>query len=183
MSRSHAFALYAINLALFILLDHYPDHFNLFDDQDFLSLAAAFSIISSRSILGRNTYHIFRQSVRSKAKVAGTAAKAKEPATRLPDEIKDLILGADEEEPSPASASSVSTAGTAFSITKGPSSAASGGRSPASDEDDRRSGAMEVEWETGGKQEGQGAGGLNVCEMLERYEALSLGKDERDERK
>ncbi|KAL2010880.1 hypothetical protein VTN00DRAFT_3598 [Thermoascus crustaceus] len=183
MSRSHAFALYAVNLALFVLLDHYPDHFNLFDDQDFLSLAAAFSIISSRSILGRNMYHIFRQSVRSKAKVAGTAAKAKEPATRLPDEIKDLILGADEEEPSPASASSVSTAGTAFSITKGPSSAASGGGSPESDEDDRRSGAMEVEEETGGKREGQGAGGLSVCEMLERYEALSLGKDERDERK
>ncbi|KAL2004148.1 hypothetical protein VTN02DRAFT_6245 [Thermoascus thermophilus] len=184
MSRSHAFALYAINLALFTLLDHAPDPLDdLFDDPDFLALAAAFAILASRSILGRNTYHLFRQAVRSKVRVklAGTAAagtakaKGPAPASRLPDEIKDLLLlrrsadddddnaTADEEEPSPVSASSVSTAGTAFSLIKGPS----GGRSPASDDDG----------------DGEGGGGdtagLNVCEMLERYEALSLGRDER----
>lgn len=176
MSRSHAFALYAVNLALFVILDH-PD-FDLFD-ADFLSLAGAFSIVASRSILGRNLYQVLRQSLRSRGKAqAVIKAKDKEPSTRfppLPDELKDLLLGDDhEEEPSPVSASSA--ASSAFTAIKGSRSSSS------SDEDDGRS-DVSSSGKREGESKGEGGGGLGVCEMLERYEALSLGKEERDERK
>ncbi|KAL2824801.1 fungal-specific transcription factor domain-containing protein [Aspergillus cavernicola] len=64
MSRAHHFAIYAINLALFVMVEH-----SLFDilDPDFLLLASAFSSLASRSHIGRNLFHLFRQNVRAKA--------------------------------------------------------------------------------------------------------------------
>jgi hypothetical protein len=56
--------MYAINLALLILLEQ--EGFDVVD-KDFLSLASAFSIVASRSVLGQTPLHIFRQSVRAKA--------------------------------------------------------------------------------------------------------------------
>ncbi|OJJ48134.1 hypothetical protein ASPZODRAFT_14285 [Penicilliopsis zonata CBS 506.65] len=83
MRRAHSFAMYAINLALFALLE--LDAFDILDP-DFLSLASAFSIVASRSLLGRNLFHIFRQSVRAK----NQGRRARESAS-LPDELKELF--------------------------------------------------------------------------------------------
>ncbi|KAJ5975081.1 hypothetical protein N7481_008788 [Penicillium waksmanii] len=83
MSRAHPFALYAITLALFTMMEH--QSFNVLD-QDFLSLASALSIVASRSALGRNLFHIFRQSVRAKAQ--GDRIRD---ASSVPDDLKDLF--------------------------------------------------------------------------------------------
>jgi hypothetical protein len=83
MSRAHPFALYAITLALFTMMEN--QSFDVLD-QDFLSLASAFSIVASRSALGRNLFHIFRQSVRAKAQ----GDRIRE-ASSVPDELKDLF--------------------------------------------------------------------------------------------
>lgn len=83
MSRAHPFALYAINLALFTMME--PPSFDILD-QDFLSLASSLFIVASRSALGRNLFHIFRQSVRAKAQ--GDRVRD---ATSIPDELTDLF--------------------------------------------------------------------------------------------
>lgn len=83
ISRAHPFALYAVNLALFTMMEH--ESLDVLD-QDFLSLASAFSIVASRSALGRNLFHIFRQSVRAKAQ--GDRIRD---ASSIPDELKDLF--------------------------------------------------------------------------------------------
>ncbi|KAL5343576.1 hypothetical protein BJX70DRAFT_393636 [Aspergillus crustosus] len=63
MERANQFAMYAILLALFAFLEQ--PSFNVLD-HDFLSLTSAFSVIASRSQVGMNLFHIFRQSVRSR---------------------------------------------------------------------------------------------------------------------
>lgn len=83
MSRAHPFALYAITLALFTMMEH--ESFDVLN-QDFLSLASALSIVASRSALGRNLFHMFRQSVRAKAQ--GDRVRD---ASSVPDELKDLL--------------------------------------------------------------------------------------------
>ncbi|KAJ5496262.1 hypothetical protein N7463_008249 [Penicillium fimorum] len=83
VSRMHQFAMYAINLALFTMLEQ--ESFDVLDE-DFLTLASAFSIVASRSALGRNLFHIFRQSVRAKAQ--GYRIRG---ANSVPDELKELF--------------------------------------------------------------------------------------------
>ncbi|GAB1196172.1 hypothetical protein APSETT444_005439 [Aspergillus pseudonomiae] len=83
VSRAHHFALYAINLALFTMLDH--DSFDILD-QDFLSLTSAFISLASRSQLGRNLFHLFRQSVLTK----GQGQRASSSST-VNDELKSLF--------------------------------------------------------------------------------------------
>ncbi|KAL4975968.1 fungal-specific transcription factor domain-containing protein [Aspergillus desertorum] len=64
MAHAHHFAMYAINLALFVLVERHGK-FDILDNV-FLFLASAFASIASRSQLGRNLFHLFRQSVRAK---------------------------------------------------------------------------------------------------------------------
>ncbi|KAE8144610.1 fungal-specific transcription factor domain-containing protein [Aspergillus avenaceus] len=83
VSRAHHFALYAINLALFTMLDH--DSFDIVD-QDFLSLTSAFISLASRSQLGRSLFYLFRQSVLAKGQ--GQRASS---SRMVNDELKALF--------------------------------------------------------------------------------------------
>lgn len=146
VSRAHHFAMYAINLALFTMLEQ--DSFDVLDP-DFLSLASAFSIVASRSALGRNLFHIFRQSVRAKAQ--GSRIRD---ASAIPAELKDLF---DEE-----------------SSAKGHSRFDEYAEGLEKlDQDEKYHGISGVEG-----QSLQEYPGLGLSEMLDRYESLSLGKDD-----
>ncbi|KAJ5189883.1 hypothetical protein N7472_008897 [Penicillium cf. griseofulvum] len=141
VSRAHQFAMYAINLALFTMLE-----FESFDvlDEDFLTLASAFSVVASRSALGRNLFHIFRQSVRAKAQ----GYRIRE-ARDVPDELKELF-----------------------------------------DEESKAKGCRRFDEYADGleklnqKDKYHGIGnlqdypGLGLSDMLDRYESLSVGKDD-----
>ncbi|KAJ6151771.1 C6 transcription factor [Penicillium chermesinum] len=83
VSRAHHFAMYSINLALFTLLEH--PSFDILDP-DFLSLVSSFSVMASRSPLGRNLFHLFRQSVRAK----GQGERIRN-SDRIPEALKDLF--------------------------------------------------------------------------------------------
>lgn len=146
LSRAHQFAMYAINLALFTLLEQ--EGFDVVDE-NFLALASSFSIVVSRSALGRNLFHIFRQSVRAKAQ--GDRIRR---ASSISDELKDLF---DEE---------------------------STGRGR-----DRFDGYAEGLEKLNQEQKYHGIGreggtnlqdypGMGLSDMLDRYESLSLGKDD-----
>ncbi|KAL4742988.1 fungal-specific transcription factor domain-containing protein [Aspergillus similis] len=63
-AHAHHFTMYAINLALFVLVER-QGKFDILDNV-FLFLASVFASIASRSQLGRNLFHLFRQSVRAK---------------------------------------------------------------------------------------------------------------------
>jgi len=137
VSRSHIFALYAVNLALFVLLNH-----RSFDtsDPDFVSLALALHIIANRSNIGNSVFQIFKESLHGK--VDGKKFKQ----SPLPDELKELLY-------------------------EDYSSETEGGRS---DEDDQLHDVG-----TASSQEGCGGGpGSEICEMLSRYESLTLGREE-----
>ncbi|KAJ9200450.1 transcriptional regulator family: Fungal Specific TF [Paecilomyces variotii] len=149
MSRSHAFALYAINMALYVLLDQPAGKFDILD-QDFLSLASAFNIIASRSILGRNMFHIFRQSVRSKEQ----GAKARS-SDAVPEELKQLFsenLDSDKWDDYASGLEKLNE------DSRYPSIGADHG-----EVDPRKLQHYE---------------GFGLCDMLERYESLSLGRDD-----
>ncbi|KAJ5273838.1 hypothetical protein N7478_008963 [Penicillium angulare] len=146
LSRAHHFAMYAINLALFAMLEQ--ETFDVLD-QDFLSLAGAFSIVANRSALGRNLFHIFRQSVRAKAQ--GDRIRN---ATSIPDELKELF---DEE--------SRGEGGHRF--------------------DQYAEGLEKLNQKekyhgigNGGDTNLQDYPGMGLADMLDRYESLSLGKDD-----
>ncbi|KAL2864938.1 transcription factor domain-containing protein [Aspergillus lucknowensis] len=64
MSRAHHFAVYAINMALFVWVE-LGKAFDILEP-DFLYLAGTFGNVASRSHIGRNLFHLFRQLVRSK---------------------------------------------------------------------------------------------------------------------
>ncbi|KAJ5338941.1 hypothetical protein N7452_005669 [Penicillium brevicompactum] len=141
ISRAHPFAMYAINLALFTMLEQ--DAFDVLDD-DFLTLASAFSVVASRSALGRNLFHIFRQSVRGKAQ--GYRIRKSE----IPDELKELF----DEDPASKGCHRF---------------------------DEYAEGLEKLNQKD--KYRGIGGGlqdypGLGLSDMLDRYESLSLGKDE-----
>lgn len=144
--RTHHFAMYAINLALFTMLEQ--ESFDVLD-QDFLSLASAFTIIASRSALGRNLFHIFRQSVRAKAqgdRIRGVAS--------VPDELKDLF----DEKPSHKGYCRFDEYAEGLEkLNKNAKYHGIGGE---------------------GGQHLQDYPGLGVSDMLDRYESLSLGKDD-----
>ncbi|KAJ5559293.1 hypothetical protein N7535_009521 [Penicillium sp. DV-2018c] len=148
VSRAHPFAMYAINLALFTLLE--SGKFDVLDE-DFLTLASAFTVIASRSALGRNLFHIFRQSVRAKGQ--GSRIRG---ATAVPDELKDLF---DEESKARGCSRFDEYAEGLEKL----------------DQKDKYHGI------SGG--EGlQDYPGFGLSDMLDRYESLSLGKDDLVER-
>jgi hypothetical protein len=138
--------MYAINLALFTMLEQ--DSFDVMDP-DFLSLASAFSIVASHSALGRNLFHIFRQSVRAKAQ--GSRIRD---ATSIPDELKELF----NEESSAKGHSRFDEYAEGLEKL---------------DQDEKYHGITE-----GDTQSLQEYPGLGLSDMLDRYESLSLGKDE-----
>lgn len=152
LTRAHQFAMYAVNLALFTMLE--GEGFDVLD-RDFLSLASAFSVMASRSTLGRNLFHIFRQSVRAK----GQGRRVREAGGNIgvSDELKELF---DED-------------------------AAGQGKGGKFDEyaagleklnSDERYHGIGLE---GSDDDGlQDYPGLGLFDMLDRYESLSLGKDE-----
>lgn len=151
MSRAHYFALYTVNLALFTLLESNP--FDILDP-DFLALASSFSVIAGRSHLGRNLFHLFRQSTRSKAQ----GKRIRESESAVPDELKDLF---DED-----------------AVAKGVSrldNYASGLEKLAQDERYHGLPGLPGGFEGSEMQEYHG---LGLLDMLDRYESLSLGKDE-----
>ena len=133
VSRAHQFAMYAINLALFTMLE--SDSFDVLD-ADFLSLASAFSIVASRSALGRNLFHIFRQSVRAKAQ--GAAGRGRSRFDEYAEGLEKLDL----------------------------------------DEKYHGISGRVREGGNGSRSSLQDYPGLGLSEMLDRYESLSLGKDE-----
>ncbi|RHZ67269.1 hypothetical protein CDV55_102628 [Aspergillus turcosus] len=144
MSRAHHFAMYAINLALFAMLEQ--ESFDILDS-DFLSLASSFSIIASRSYLGRSLFHLFRQSVRAKAQ-----GRRIRQSSAVSDELKDLF---DEETPIKEQTRWDEYAEGLQKL----------------NEDERYHGP--------GEEHGlQDYPGLGLFDMLDRYESLSLGKDE-----
>lgn len=147
MTRAHYFAMYAINLALFTMLE--SESFDILDP-DFLSLSSAFSVIASRSRLGRNLFHIFRQSVRSKSQ----GKRIRE--SSVSEELKELF---DED-----------------AVAKGQNWFDDYARGLEKlNQDERYSGLGN------GNHDGeylQEYPGLGLFDMLDRYESLSLGKDE-----
>jgi hypothetical protein len=84
ISYMHQFAMYAINVALYILLEQ--PTFDILDP-DFLHLASAFSIIANRSPVGRNIYHFFKLSMRSR-----DPGKTPPASADLPTEIRELLI-------------------------------------------------------------------------------------------
>ncbi|KAL5045865.1 hypothetical protein BDW71DRAFT_197894 [Aspergillus fruticulosus] len=84
MERAHQFAMYAILLALFALLEQ--KSFNVLDT-DFLSLTSAFSIIASRSQVGMHLFHIFRHSVKFRLQCG-----AWESSVDVPPELDELFF-------------------------------------------------------------------------------------------
>jgi len=145
VSRAHHFAMYAINLALFTMLEQ--ESFDVLDS-DFLSLASAFSIVASRSALGRNLFHIFRQSVRAKAQ--GDRIRNSDSVT---DDLKDLF---DEE-------------------------SSNEGRNRFDEYANGLEKLNQDEKYHGIGEDGQSLQdypGLGLSDMLDRYESLSLGKDD-----
>lgn len=83
MERAHHFALYAINLALFVMLQQ--PFFNILD-RDFISLFSAFSVTASHSALGHGLFHLFRQSVQAKGQIQQI-----QNSNVLPKELKELF--------------------------------------------------------------------------------------------
>lgn len=151
MSRAHPFALYAVNLALFTLLE--SDPFDILDP-DFLALASSFSLIADRSHLGRNLFYLFRQSTRSKAQ----GKRIRDAGSAVPDELKELF---DED--------AVGRGATRLD------DYAAGLEKLGQDEQyhGRPGAARHVSGD-----EMQEYPGLGLLDMLDRYESLSLGKDE-----
>lgn len=147
ITRAHTFAMYAINLALFALLDR--EDFDILD-RDFLALASAFTIIASRSSVGRSLFHIFRQSVRSKCQ-----GKRIRESNALPDELKELF---DEESSLKGSTRWDDYAEGLHKLLQS-----------------ERYRGLGIEDDQRGLQE---YSGLGLYDMLDRYESLSLGKDE-----
>lgn len=186
MSRSHIFALYAVNLALFVLLEHQqrrdqeheqegeeaePD--TTFDpfDPDFVALASAFSVMTNRSALGQEVRSIFKQSIQQVMAKDGKQRGITRRLSRaqLPEELREILRDDDqsgdtEEEESVPSSSGRRESG-------GSSAAGPAGGDSSTDESS--------ESETTSEQQQQEQGSMALCEMLCRYEALSLGKEER----
>lgn len=146
VSRAHPFAMYAINLALFTMLEQ--ESFDVLD-QDFLSLASAFSIVASRSALGRNLFHIFRQSVRAKAQ--GDRIRD---SSGIPADLQDLF---DEDASNKGHTRFDEYADGLEKLNRNDKYHGIGGEPGQSLQD---------------------YPGLGLSDMLDRYESLSLGKDD-----
>jgi hypothetical protein len=159
VSRSHLFMLYAINLALFVLLDR--DAFS-FSDPDFLSLTSPFAIITSRSIYGQQVRSLFTQSIRLTQQVG------KQPQwSQLPEDLRDILRPAGD-----------SLTDTDNEISSSSSTSADGGDSAT--EDELPASSPQVEARNMSEPRSSGSA---LCEMLCRYETMSLGRDEHHDAK
>ncbi|KAL4869719.1 fungal-specific transcription factor domain-containing protein [Aspergillus spectabilis] len=134
MNRAHHFAVYALNLALFVLVEQHGT-FDILDN-DFLTLASAFSCIASQSQSGRNLFHLFRQNVRAKCQ----GSRLRE-CPAVDDELKKLF---DEQY----------TSWTLF--------------------DEYANGLEKLDQDERYRVLGE----HRLSDMLDRYESLSLGKDD-----
>jgi hypothetical protein len=162
MSRSHIFALYAVNLALFVLLERGAFRVS---DPDCIALTSAFAVITTRSILGHRVLSIFRRSIRK--------TQDNRESTRwdeLPEGLREIL-----EEEEESSTYSESQMGDSRSTSSDDGEAASDNYG----HEDPMVSPVEVQKEESASHHGthqQNGGGL--CEMLCRYEVMSLGRDE-----
>ncbi|EPS30971.1 hypothetical protein PDE_05925 [Penicillium oxalicum 114-2] len=147
LNRAHHFAMYAINLALFVMIEE--ESFDVLD-RDFLSLVSALSVVANRSALGRNLFHLFRQSVRAKAQ--GSRIRD---SSAVSDELKDLL---DEE-----------------AVSQGHDRFDEYAQGLEKLNEDKKYHGIPGQTEGSGL---QGYSGLGLSDMLDRYESLSLGKDD-----
>lgn len=164
MSRSHVFALYAVNLALFLLLE-----FQAFDisDPDCISLISAFAIITTRSILGQEVRSIFRRSVR-KSKKNGESKWE-----QLPEGLREILEddSGDSSDSESDHTSQHEHGGVSHGCKhEGNTSTTTTPTSPTDEADNQ----------TQKSQKGRGSreGSKGLCEMLCRYETMTLGRDD-----
>jgi hypothetical protein len=83
MKYVHQFAMYAVNVALYTLLEQ--SDFDILDP-DFLSLASAFYAIANRSQVGKSLYHFFKLSVRGRAH-----GKRLQDLSEVPAELMEIL--------------------------------------------------------------------------------------------
>lgn len=83
MQYVHQFAMYAVNVALYTLLEQ--PTFDILDS-DFLSLTSAFSAIANRSQVGKSLYHFFELSVRSRDQ-----GKRLQDLNEVPTELREIF--------------------------------------------------------------------------------------------
>lgn len=83
MKYVHQFAMYAMNVALYNLLEQ--PTFDILDS-DFLSLTSAFSAIANRSQVGKSLYHFFKLSLRSREQ-----GKRLQDLNEVPPELREIF--------------------------------------------------------------------------------------------
>ena len=182
ISRSHPFALYAINMALFVLIgawrrDLLPD---LMTDPDFIGMIAAFSGVTMRSVRGLHVRAMFRQSQ------GPMILQSDEDIGRLPEALREVLL---DDQPENSEATLPLSSERQSSEKDDNSKAVADGSSLSSPGDDHStsSGTKEEEQrrpestgggdhQSGGEEEEEGS---TLCEMLSRYEELNLGQESR----
>lgn len=183
ISRSHPFALYAINMALFVLIgawrrDLLPD---LMTDPDFIGMIAAFSVVTMRSVRGLHVRAMFRQSQ------GPMILQSDEDIGRLPEALREVLL---DDQPENSEATLPLSSERQSSEKDDNSKAVADGSSLSSPGDDHStsSGTKEEEQrrpestgggdhQSGGEEEEEE--GSTLCEMLSRYEELNLGQESR----
>ncbi|QGA12441.1 hypothetical protein EYB26_000085 [Talaromyces marneffei] len=165
ISRSHVFALYAVNLALFLLLE-----FDVFDisDPDCISLTSAFAIITTRSILGREVQSIFRRSVSKSAKDGESKWE------QLPEGLREMLE--DDSDDSSDSESYHNDEHEHDSVSGGPNHEGNNTSITTTlvmpiEEEDKQTQKPK-------KGRGPQEGSERLCEMLCRYETMTLGRDD-----
>lgn len=169
ISRSHVFALYAVNLALFLLLE-----FDVFDisDPDCISLTSAFAIITTRSILGREVRSIFRRSVRRSKKNGESKWE------QLPEGLREILE--DDSSDSSDSEGDHNDEHEQDGVSDGPNHEGntSTNTTPITpiEEEDKQNHKPKKGW-------GPPEGSKGLSEMLCRYETMALGRDDQVTRK
>jgi hypothetical protein len=83
MQYVHQFAMYAMSVALYTLLEQ--PTFDILDP-DFMSLTSAFSAIANRSQVGKSLYHFFKLSVRSRDQ-----GKRPQDLDEVPTEMREIF--------------------------------------------------------------------------------------------
>ncbi|EAW14949.1 transcription factor domain-containing protein [Aspergillus clavatus NRRL 1] len=145
IGRSHPFITYAIMIALFTMLDH--PAFDILD-RDFLSLTSAFSVIACRSQVGRNLFHIFRESVPARGQEARVLA-----SPDVSEEIKEL-----------------------FGWPRAPTGTKNGTANANANAKGKWDGYVDGLDKLGATDGGHGYAASGVRDMLHKYENLSLGQ-------
>jgi hypothetical protein len=169
MSRAHVFALYAVNLALFLLLDY-----GIFDisDPDCIALTSAFAVTTTRSILGQEVRAVFRRSIRKKT------GDRESLWDQLPEGLKEIL-----EDDSSSEEEYEGDHG--HSDSDDVMSGASDEVTPTNPDETASTSSEQMSSGTNGEQilskqrrsvPQQGPTGL--CEMLCRYETMALGRDD-----